>query len=143
MQSEALLIGNPNLDEGMIAGGPVWDLLVDAEVLFEGGPSMERHHDFGNWWVAQVAFSMYDRVTGEKVLDMDEEQKWNPAQKMTIRDAAEAAVRYWRFFEEPAVKVAFADAGTYDTSIITDELLHKETMLPANSCQHLPAEWHQ
>ena len=103
---------------------------------------MERHHDFGNWWVAQVAFSKYDRVTGEKVLDMDEEQKWNPAQKMTIRDAAEAAVRYWRFFEEPAVKVAFADAGTYDTSIITDELLHKETTLPANSCQHLPAEWH-
>lgn len=134
--------GNPNLDEGMIAGGPVWDLLVDAEVLFEGGPSMERHHDFGNWWVAQVAFSMYDRVTGEKVLDMDEEQKWNPAQKMTIRDAADAAVRYWRFFEEPAVKVPYADAGTYDTSIITDELLHKETTLPANSCKHLPAEWH-
>ncbi|MER2056238.1 MAG: cellulase family glycosylhydrolase [Clostridia bacterium] len=134
--------GNPNVDEGMISGGAVWDLLVDSEVLFEGGSFMEWRHDFGNWWVAQLSFTLYDRVTGEKVLDMDAEQKWNPVQKMTIRDAAEAAVRYWRFFEEPAVKVAFADAGTYDTSIITDELLHKETTLPANSCKHLPAEWH-
>ncbi len=132
---------NPE-DDGNIRGGSVWDLCVDAETLFDGGNGMDWRHDFGNWWVAEVPFELYDRVTGEKVLDMDEEQYWNPARKMTVREAAEACVRYWRCFEEPAVKVAYADAGTYDPSIITDELLQKPTTLPYNSCSNLPAEWH-
>ena len=132
---------NPDWD-GLIRGGAVWELCCDAETLLEGGEGMEWRHDFGNWWVAQVPFSLYDRVTGEKVLGMDENQFWNPARKMTVGDAVQAAVRYWRFFEDPAEKVAYDSVGGYDRSVITDDLLNKPTSLPANSCAHLPAEWH-
>ena len=128
--------------EGSIGGGGIYDLCPDAESIDYGGEGMEFRHDYGAAWVAQVSLGLYDRVTGEKVLGLDENQCWNPARKMTVREAAEAAVRYWRFFGEKQKKVKVKDVGTYDPEIITRELLEKPTTLPANSCSHLPAEWH-
>ena len=98
--------------------------------------------NFGNWWAVEVVMKLADRTTGESVLNMDEKQKWNPAKSLTIGDAAKAALRWWHSFEEPAVKVSYKNAGTYDKTIITDKLLNKKTSLPANSCQNLPASWH-
>lgn len=136
------ILNNHTDDEGEIHSGAVWDLCVDADALFDGSTGWVWRHDYGNWWVAQIPFAFYDRMTGEKVLDMDEDQNWNPADVLTIGDAAKAALRYWHYFEEPAEKVSYDEVGTYDPTIITDDLLSKETDLPYNDCSDLPSEWH-
>jgi hypothetical protein len=61
---------------------------------------------------------------------------------MTIEEAALAALRYARSYEPGAILVSYEEAGTYDQSIIPDELLQKDTSLPYNDCTHLPTQWH-
>jgi len=136
-------IVNNSEREGIIGGGTVWDLCTDADVIFKGYEwGLTGRHDFGDVYATQVAYALYDRLSGEKVLDICEDLQWHPERKMSIRQAAEAALRYWHFFGDPDEKVAYADAGTYDETIITRELLEKTITLPANSCESLPASWH-
>ncbi len=127
--------------KGTIADAGIWDLATDADAIPKAKGKRLYRHESGNWWAANIAMKIHDRVTGENVLGLDSKEKWNPAKQMTIGDAAKAALRWWHSFEKPAKKVRFSSIGTYDKSIITDKLLSKTTTLPANSCQNLPADW--
>lgn len=98
-------------------------------------------------WGGAVRYSLHmSRFSGLPIFPYDHE-----AQSMHLRDflTRDEAVRsVLRMLEsDPAVLlpdseyVDLADAGTYDPSIITAELLAKPSNLPEASTQHLPASW--
>lgn len=98
-------------------------------------------------WGGAVRYGLHmSRFSGLPIFPYDHE-----AQSMHLRDflTRDEAVRsVLRMLEsDPAVLlpdseyVDLADAGTYDPSIITAELLAKPSNLPEASTQHLPASW--
>ena len=131
---------------GTWGGGDLFCMCTDVEDLVGGWPGdapmgVEYPYDFGDWWVAMLCTKLYDRSTGEKVLDMNQSGQWLPQETMTVAQAAQAALRYYRSFEPEAVYVPIGDAGAFDPSILTPELLARETALPPASCAHIPAQW--
>lgn len=87
------------------------------------------------------ALTRYDRTTGEKLMIWDEEKKLHFLDEMTVQEVVETGLRYFRALESKET-VSPELVGTYDKTIITPELLSRETTLPEASCAHLPAEWH-
>ena len=146
-----LRCGNFIFDNSDVAGtwgeGDIFSLCTDVENLFgewpNGSPKGVAYpYDFGDWWPAMLCVKLFDKGTGEKVLEMDSDGKWNPQQKMTIQEVAEAALRYYNSFEPEAEYKTFNQVGTFDSTIITPELLSRETTLPKASCSKIPEQWH-
>ncbi len=149
--SFGLRCGNILLDNSDVAGtwgsGGIFALCTDVEDIIGEWPNgapvgVEYPYDFGDWWTPMFCDKMFDRVSGEKILEMDEDGKWRPQQKMTIQDAAEATLRYYNSFEPEAEYKTFDQVSTFDSAIITPELLSKETTLPKASCSKIPEQWH-
>lgn len=67
----------------------------------------------------------------------------HPYREITLGEMAEHALVYYNFPNPMAYPeyVAPEEVGTYNTDIITAELLAKNTDLPEASCRHLP-QWH-
>ena len=85
----------------------------------------------------------YSPVSGKMLLDIDTE---SPSMRyedpFTRGEAICAALRcYESWVAREYVSVTDDTATTYDASIITDELLHKESALPEVSHNNLPSEW--
>jgi aryl-phospho-beta-D-glucosidase BglC (GH1 family) len=95
----------------------------------------------GDIVAVSYALTRYDRTTGEKLMTWDEEKKLHFLDEMTVQEVVETGLRYFRALESKET-VPSESVGTYDTTIITSELLSRETTLPEASCAHLPAEWH-
>ncbi len=53
----------------------------------------------------------------------------------------ETALRYYNWIPPVPEMLPYGEISTYDTNIITDDLLARETSLPEASCQNLPASW--
>ncbi|MBR5125893.1 MAG: cellulase family glycosylhydrolase [Oscillospiraceae bacterium] len=100
-----------------------------------------KYVDYGSPESMGFALLFYDKTTGEKLIPWTEAFEFLPREKMTVEAAVEAALRYYNYFPEEAQMLAYTDVPAYDSSIITDDLLTKETTLPEASCQHLPVEW--
>lgn len=94
----------------------------------------------GDIVVISYALTRYDRVTGEKLMTWDESKNLRFLDKMTVREVVETGFRYFRALETKKT-VPCEEVATYDETIITPELLSRETTLPEASCAHLPAEW--
>lgn len=93
--------------------------------------------------VYEYAFEAYDSTTGKKYFEL-EDGCINPTKSVTVEEAAEYALKFYHFpnpMEYPEF-IAPENVGTYNTDIITDDLLTKQTDLPAASCAELPALWH-
>ena len=85
----------------------------------------------------------YSPVSGKTLLDIDTE---TPSMRyedpFTRAEAICAALRcYESWTKSEYVSIKDAAATTYDTSIITDDLLKKESNLPEVSHDVLPADW--
>ncbi len=83
----------------------------------------------------------YDRVTGEKILQGDQHTPFGFREKVSVQEAVEACFRYYRSFRPVPEMLSYEEIPAYDTSIITEELLTRETTLPEASCAYLPKEW--
>ena len=130
--------------DGTPGEGGVWDFCPDLQEI-ESAPADDpntRHMiDYGSSPAVNYAMLAYDRRDGNKVMELDENNLFRPHETMTIKQAAETALRYYYSFEPAAEMVAYGDIHTFDDSIITPELLVKETTLPNASCEKLPSEW--
>ncbi len=130
--------------EGKVGESGLWSCCRDLSDIEQGtgAENEEFYVDYGCTPAVDYCLKMYDRYDGKKIVELDDEMKFRPFEELTVRDAVEAAVRYYRSFEAPAEMVSYADTYEYDKTIITDELLSKESSLPDCSCSNLPAEWH-
>lgn len=97
--------------------------------------------DYGSPESAGWALLSYDKTNGEKLFAWNENMELRPREKVTVADAVEMTMRYYNSISEGPEMLAYADVPTYDKSIITDDLLTKQTTLPEASCQNLPKAW--
>ena len=94
--------------------------------------------------IATVSYALtrFDRKTGEKLMPWDENRNLNFTANMTVQEVVETALRYHNALEPKPDFVPYDEITHYDESIITPDLLAKETDLPEASCTSLPAQWH-
>lgn len=94
--------------------------------------------------IATVSYALtrFDRKTGEKLMPWDENRNLNFTANMMVQEVVETALRYYNALEPKPDFIPYGQAMHYDESIITPDLLGKETTLPDASCSYLPAEWH-
>ena len=92
--------------------------------------------------IHEYAFRVYDQTTGKKFFAL-EDGYLHYTKALTVADAAEYALTFYHYPNPMACPelIAPEDVGTFNTDIITQELLEKETGLPAVSNQSLP-QWH-
>lgn len=88
------------------------------------------------------AGKVFDSTTGMRYFEL-EDGYIHPEKALTVADTVEYALRFRNFPNPMAVPnyVTPEKVGRYNASIITPDLLDKETDLPAASCASLPA-WH-
>lgn len=93
---------------------------------------------------ALLAYSMclYDRTTGDKVLDYDGNDAIPVEQTMTVQEMTEMALRTYHSFYVKENPVPYEECASANDAILTAELLNRETDLPDASCTHLPEQWH-
>ena len=137
---------NQNLGDGSIGEGALFSFCTDAYAITGdttvGPVTGTWREDWDSWNGPAICGVLFDRTTGEKVLPLDKGRAFNPATKMTLEDAISASLRYYHYYEKPAVDVAYSDVESYDHTIITDELLNRASNLPNATCQSLPSQWH-
>ena len=102
----------------------------------------DRKEFDGDISIISYALTRFDRNTGEKVMTWDESRNLRFNDPMTVQEVVETALRYYNALEPKPDFVPYGQSMHYDESIITPDLLSKETTLPDASCSHLPAEWH-
>lgn len=129
--------------DGVVRECGVWDICPDLQEIENPANATELRYgiDFGSSPAVNYAMLTYDRTSGKKVLELDETFNFRPFETMTIEQAAEATLRYYNSFEPKANMISYEDTATFDPTIITSELLTKDTSLPDASCASLPAEW--
>ena len=93
---------------------------------------------------ATVAYALtrFDRKTGEKLMPWDENRNLRFKDPMTVQEVVETALRYHNALEPKPDFVPYDEITHYDESIITADLLARETTLPDASCSNLPVQWH-
>ena len=96
----------------------------------------------GDISIISYALTRFDRKTGEKVMTWDENRNLRFNDSMTVQETVETALRYYHALEPKQDYIPYGEPMHYDESIITPDLLARETTLPEASCNHLPAEWH-
>lgn len=130
--------------DAVIAHGYMTGLADFLECSFEIAGKPEewvKYVDYGPPDAAGWALLSYDRTNGEKLFAWNENMELRPREKVTVADAVETALRYYNSIPEAPEMLAYADVPAYDKTIITDELLAKQTTLPEASCEKLPIEW--
>lgn len=85
---------------------------------------------------------LYDQTTGHKVLEVSLYDEVEVEQIMTVGTMAEMALRTYHSFGHQRELAPYEECVTADDSILTAELLNRETTLPDATCNYLPAEWH-
>ena len=113
-----------------------------GEYVAKTGPNSEDLLYHGLPEIIGYAFKIYDDTNGKKFMEL-EDGYIHPYREITLGEMAEHALCYYNFPNPMACPeyVAPEEVGTYNTDIITAELLAKNTDLPEASCQHLP-QWH-
>lgn len=116
---------------------------ISAYGEYAGAAKMvaDRKDFDGDIVVISYALTRYDRVTGEKLMTWDDEKKLHFLDEMTVQEVVETGLRYFRALESKET-VPYEEVLPFDETIITPELLSRETTLPEASSSHLPDEWH-
>ena len=94
--------------------------------------------------IGEYGVEVFDGTNGKRFFTLEDNGSFNPTGELTVADAAEYALIFYNYPNPMAVPefVAPEDVGTYNTDIITEDLLTKDTDLPAASCEQLPSDWH-
>lgn len=96
----------------------------------------------GDIATVSYALSRFDRKTGEKLMPWDENRNMHFKAEMSVQEIVETALRYYKALEPKADFIPYDEITHYDESIITPDLLTRESSLPEPSCSCLPPEWH-
>lgn len=120
---------------------------LDQEGCITADPAKLIYNPEDSWTYASmptVAYmcAKFDRVSYDYLYTLPEDHYFPENDIMMLRDGIEFVFHYYRSLYPKPEYVSIADVGTYDTTIITDELLNKETSLPKASNQKIPGEWH-
>lgn len=120
------------------------DMTVSAYGEYSGAVKLVADlKDFdGDVATVSYALTRFDRTTGEKIMTWDENRNLRFKDSMTVQEVVETVLRYYHALEPRQDYIPYGQPIHYDESIITPNLLSKETTLPDASCKHLPAEWH-
>ena len=102
----------------------------------------DRKEFDGDISIISYALTRFNRKTGEKIMTWDENRNLRFKDSMTVQEAVETSLRYYNALEPRQDFIPYGEPMHYDESIITPDLLSRETTLPEASCAHLPAEWH-
>lgn len=133
-----------------------WEDNSDAEDWWEG--ASWDYHLFPNWqdpyqdsdcnlfmngvWYLECAYS---GVSGKLPFEPDERMSYRFSQDVSRSEAAVALIRFAesdaRILEPDPLYLSVRDAGTYDKTILTDELLSTPSDLPEVTQDQLPGEW--
>lgn len=91
---------------------------------------------------AQYPYHRKSTVGGRAVMEYDETMSMRYEDPFTCEEAIKAALRlYESWTPRNYVRPEDAEALTYDSSIITDDLFSLSSSLPEVSAQELPADW--
>lgn len=85
---------------------------------------------------------LYDQTTGHKVLEVSLYDEVEVERIMTVSTMAEMALRTYHSFGHQRELAPYEECVTADASVLTAELLNRETTLPDATCNSLPAQWH-
>ena len=96
----------------------------------------------GDIAIISYALTRFDRVTGEKIMTWDENRNLRFLDTMSVQEVVETSLRYYNALEPEPDFVPYGTPMHYDESIITPDLIQKETPLPEASCSRLPSNWH-
>ena len=120
------------------------DQMIAAYGEYSGASELvaDRKDFDGDISIISYALTRFDRKTGEKIMTWDENRNLRFKDSMTVQEVVETALRYYRALEPKPDFIPYGEPMHYDESIITPDLLNKETTLPEASCSHLPKEWH-
>ena len=120
------------------------DLMVAAYGDYAGASKLvaDRNDFDGDISIISYALTRFDRKTGEKVMTWDENRNLRFNETMTVQEVVETALCYHNALEPKPDFIPYGEPMHYDETIITADLLTKETTLPDASCSHLPKEWH-
>ncbi len=150
-----MLMANININDKIMADAEVYAIRKDGTIgtlnLFEdcadigsvqGNDKIAAKYrlwdDYGADSSVIYVCALYDRVTGLPVMALDSKNNFNPQNEITVGDAACATLRFYRSLESEEKYVTLSEAGTYNNTIITNDLLNKESSLPDASNQKLP-----
>lgn len=95
-----------------------------------------------SWPAATYFMSKYDRVSYDHLYTLPEDGIFPENKTLSVKEGILLVFHYYRSLYPLPEYVEIEDIGTYDTTIITAELLNKESSLPEASNEHLPVEWH-
>lgn len=140
-----LLKNNANQKIGLVDRSASPNALIAAHSIYgQYGGAFKYTADLkefeGDNAIVSYALTRFDRTTGEKLMSWDENFNFRFGDTMTVQEAVETALRYHNALEIEEM-VAYEDITSYDKSIITDDLLNRESNLPEASCENLPASW--
>lgn len=91
---------------------------------------------------AQYPYYRKSTVSGKAVMEYDETMSMRYEDPFTCEEAIKAALRlYESWTPRNYVRPEDAEALTYDSSIITDDLFSLSSSLPEVSAEELPADW--
>ena len=93
--------------------------------------------------MSSYACKIYDSTTGKKFMEF-EDGMFHAEREMTVFEMADCALCYYHYPNpmKEIVYITAEDRTVFNPEIITEELLSKETDLPAVSNAFLPADWH-
>ena len=144
-----------NLWEELGIGGVVADYYWDNQGMPMGLTQDGTSSDLGNeliansnelqitsWPAATYFMSKYDRVSYDHLYTLPEDGIFPESDTLSVKDGILMAFHYYRSLYPMPEYVEIENIGTYDTTIITNELLNKESGLPEASNENLPSEWH-
>lgn len=155
---EAVMAMDIHLNDG-IGNDTNWESMSTASDWWEG--ASWDYSSFPNWHDVYINQNGHEidillgaelhwqshlsSVDGSYAFPPEEDWTYDFSADVTYRDAIRAVTV---FMESDALVlggdceyVSIYDAGTYDSSVITEELLNKETALPAATQSSLPASW--
>lgn len=141
---EELGIGGVMADYYWDNQGLPWGLTQDGTLSCLGNELITNANELQvtSWPSVTYFMSKYDRVSYDHLYTLPEDGIFPENDTISVKDAILMVFHYYRSLYPLPEYVEIQNIGTYDTTIITDELLNKESSLPEASNENLPSEWH-
>lgn len=117
-------------EEGTITSNP-------EELIYNAGEL-----NITSWPCVEYICSKFDRISYDYLYTLPEDHIFPERDTMTLEEGILFVFHYYRSLYPEPEYIDIEDVGTYNTEIITTELLNKETTLPQASNQKIPGEWH-
>lgn len=107
--------------------------------MFDLGQDCKDLDQIGNHEAVAYVTCAFNKITDNRIMSYYDDGTFRPNETITVADAIILAYHYCHSLEPEPKYVDVASIGTYNNSIITDELLEKETSLPDATNRKLPA----